>query len=104
MLRRLLALSLAALCGACASAPKTIDMACDSPDSPKDAPRFVIDNVNQRVDGAVRMWTFNEHTIEWQDKLGYTYSLDRATGHVHRVYPRFNMGYEFDCRETGRKY
>lgn len=101
--RAALALGILALCASCA-APQTIHMACDNPSNPKDSPAFVIDEAHSHVVGAVRMWTFNEHTIEWQDQLGYTYSLDRDAGQMHRVYPRFNVGYEFDCHETGRSY
>jgi hypothetical protein len=103
VLRRALAIFLVPFAASCAT-PKTIDMACDNPSNPKDSPTFVIDNVNSHVAGATRVWTFNEHTIEWQDKLGYTYSLDRDTGQMHRVYPRFNVGYMFDCHPTARHY
>ena len=91
------------VCAACA-APKTVTMSCDNASNPKDSPSFVIDNVNHRVDGAVRMWTFDDERIEWQDHIGYTYSLDRKTGQVHRVYPRFNTGYMFDCHPTAKTY
>jgi hypothetical protein len=103
VLRRALCVLSTALCASCAT-PKTISMACDNPSNPKDSPSFVIDNVNGRVNGATRMWTFNEQAIEWQDELGYTYSLDRESGQMHRVYPRFNMGYMFDCHATGKTY
>jgi len=100
---RALLLLMILLTSSCA-APKTISMACDNPSNPKDSPSFVIDNVNSRIDGATRVWKFDERTIEWQDTLGYTYSLDRESGQMHRVYPRFNMGYMFDCHPTGRTY
>ena len=103
MFARLAAIFSLALCAACA-APKTISMACDNPSNPKDSPVFLINNVEKRVDGAVRMWTFNDSTIEWQDHLGYTYSFDRKAGELHRVYPRFNVGYDFPCRRTGATY
>jgi len=59
-----------------------------------------IDERNAVVTGATKLWTFNASRIEWRDRLGYTYSLDRKDGLLHRVHPPTNTGYTFQCRET----
>jgi hypothetical protein len=103
--RRALALLVAA-CAACAAdaPPKSVAMECDNPDNPKDRPSFVIDNVEGRVVGAVQMWNFSAAKIEWLDDKGYTYSFDPQTRQLHRVYPRLNVGYLFDCHATRQTY
>ena len=59
-----------------------------------------IDERNAMVTGAAKLWTFNDSRIEWRDRIGYTYSLDRKDGLLHRVHPPTNTGYTFQCRET----
>ena len=96
---------LVVLSASCASAPpKTVSMACDNPSNPKDSPSFVIDNVGSRVVGAVQMWNFSAAKIEWLDDKGYNYSFDPQTKQLHRVYPRLNIGYLFDCHATAQTY
>ena len=77
-------------------------MICDN-QSNKEKVAFEIDSRNARIAGATRIWTFNKSTIEWGDSLGYTYSLDRKSGLLHRVYPRTNTGYTFECRRAKGK-
>lgn len=73
---------------------------CENPIKPSEPIVLEIDQRNAVVTGAVRLWTFNDARIEWQDRLGYTYSLDRKDGLLHRVHPPTNTGYTFQCRES----
>lgn len=73
---------------------------CQNPLKPAEPILLQIDERNAVVTGATKLWTFNASRIEWRDRLGYTYSLDRKDGLLHRVHPPTNTGYTFQCRET----
>jgi hypothetical protein len=81
-------------------AVETLVVTCQNPIKPKEPIVLEIDPRNAVVTGATRLWTFTESRIEWRDRLGYTYSLDRKDGLLHRVHPPTNTGYTFQCRET----
>ena len=73
---------------------------CQNPMKPAAPIVLEIDERNAVVTGATKLWTFNASRIEWLDRLGYTYSLDRKDGLLHRVHPPTNTGYTFQCRES----
>jgi hypothetical protein len=73
---------------------------CQNPLKPAEPIVLQIDERNAVVTGATKLFTFTESRIEWRDRIGYTYSLDRKDGLLHRVHPPTNTGYTFQCRET----
>ena len=73
---------------------------CQNPLKPAEPIVLQIDERNAVVTGATKLWTFTESRIEWRDRIGYTYSLDRKDGLLHRVHPPTNTGYTFQCRES----
>jgi|SRR3954464_722996 len=81
-------------------APGTLVVTCQNPLKPAEPIVLEIDERNAVVTGAAKLWTFNDSKIEWLDRIGYTYSLDRKEGLLHRVHPPTNTGYTFQCRET----
>lgn len=78
----------------------TLVVTCQNPLKPAEPIVLEIDERNAVVTGATKLWTFNASRIEWRDRVGYTYSLDRKDGLLHRVHPPSNTGYTFQCRET----
>lgn len=101
-LRRLAAIVFSVV-ASCAAAPRALVVTCENTVEPARPITLEIDLKTAQAFGARRVWTFNKSTIEWLDDLGYTYSLDRKTGLVQRVYPRTNSGYTFQCAETYRR-
>ena len=81
-------------------AAERLVVTCQNPLKPAQPIVLEIDERNAVVTGATKLWTFNASRIEWLDRLGYTYSLDRKDGLLHRVHPPTNTGYTFQCRES----
>ena len=82
------------------TATERLVVTCQNPVKPAEPIVLEIDEHNAVVTGATKLWTFNASRIEWLDRLGYTYSLDRKDGLLHRVHPPTNTGYTFQCRES----
>jgi hypothetical protein len=82
------------------TATERLVVTCQNTVKPAEPIVLEIDERNALVTGATKLWTFNASRIEWRDRVGYTYSLDRKDGLLHRVHPPTNTGYTFQCRES----
>src|SRR3954465_8505956 len=72
------------------TATERLVVTCQNPVQPAEP---IVPEVGERdavVAGAPKLWACNASRIEWLDRLGYTYSLDRKDGMLDRVPPPAN--------------